>query len=117
MTEKTIDYYMTLPYKLEIVSDPDEGGYVASFPELPGCITSAETMEDLKRNAIDAKRAWLEAALQDGIEIREPQSTTQSRLSEERSLFDDIVTGLKEAIAYENGVGPARVQKRSDNEL
>ena len=34
---KTIDYYMSLPYKLEIVPD-EEGGYVARYPELPGCI-------------------------------------------------------------------------------
>ena len=30
-------------------------------------------------------------------------------------VYDDIVQGLKEAIAYENGTGKARVQKRSVN--
>ena len=30
---KTIDYYMGLPYKLEIVPDVEEGGYVARYPE------------------------------------------------------------------------------------
>ena len=30
---KTIEYYMKLPYKLEIFPDPDEGGYVASYPD------------------------------------------------------------------------------------
>ena len=37
---KTLDYYMGLPYKLEIVPDSTEGGYVASYPELRGCITA-----------------------------------------------------------------------------
>ena len=71
---KTIDYYMKLPYRLEIVPDPDEGGYAARYPELPGCITVGETLESVVKNAADAKKAWLEAALEEGIEIAEPAS-------------------------------------------
>ena len=69
---KTIEYYMKLPYRLEIVSDPDEGGYAARYPDLPGCITVGETMMSALENAEDAKRVWLEAALEDGAEIAEP---------------------------------------------
>lgn len=71
---KTLIEYMALPYRLEIVPDPDEGGYVASYPELPGCITCAETMEDAVRNAADAKREWFLSAMEAGVEIREPDS-------------------------------------------
>lgn len=71
---KTIDYYLSLPYCLEIVPDPDEGGYVARYPELPGCITVGETWESAVANAMDAKRAWLEVALEDSESIPEPQS-------------------------------------------
>ena len=28
---KTLEYYMNLPYRLEIIPDTDEGGYVASL--------------------------------------------------------------------------------------
>ena len=69
---KTIEYYMTLPYKLEIVPDPDEGGYAASYPELRGCVTCGDTLESVVANAEDCKREWLTAALEDGIEIPEP---------------------------------------------
>ena len=69
---KTIDYYMNLPYKLEIIPDIEEGGYVASFPELPGCLTCAETIEDLIENAMDAKRVWIESEMEMGAEIPEP---------------------------------------------
>ena len=69
---KTIDYYMTLPYRLEIVPDTEEGGYGARYPELPGCITCADTLEDLIANAEDAKRSWIAAALEDGEPIPEP---------------------------------------------
>ncbi len=64
---KTIDEYMTMDYKLKIVEDPDEGGFVAFYPELPGCITCGKTLEEAVDNALDAKRAWLEAALEDGF--------------------------------------------------
>ena len=70
--KKTVEYYLNLPYRLEIVPDIVEGGYGARYPELPGCITCADTMEDAIRNALDAKRAWIEAALEDGIDIPEP---------------------------------------------
>ena len=71
---KTLDYYLKLPYRLEIVPDPDEGGYVVSYPDLPGCISAGESMEEALNNAEDAKKAWIEAALEDGVEISEPDS-------------------------------------------
>ena len=71
---KTIDYYMSLPYRLEIVPDSAEGGYVASYPELSGCITVGNTLEETVAHVLDAKREWLNAALEDGIEIKEPVS-------------------------------------------
>ena len=71
---KTLEYYLALPYKLEIIPDMDEGGYVASYPDLPGCLTIGDTMQEVIKNAEDAKTAWLEAAIEDGIAINEPQS-------------------------------------------
>ena len=56
---KTIEYYMNLPYKIEVVSDPDEGGYVARYPELPGCMTAGETVESVIKNAaMQRRRGW-----------------------------------------------------------
>lgn len=71
---KNIDYYMALPYKMEIVEDKDEGGFVVSYPDLPGCITCGETIETAISNANDAKKAWIEAALESGIELQEPNN-------------------------------------------
>ena len=71
---RTIDEYLALPYRMEITPDKDEGGFVVSYPDLPGCITCGETMESAIANAQDAKIAWLTAALEDGVEIQEPDS-------------------------------------------
>lgn len=62
---RTIDDYMSLNYRMEIVEDKEEGGFVVSYPELPGCITCGETMESAIANAQDAKKAWVQAALEE----------------------------------------------------
>ena len=72
---RTIEYYMNLPYRLEILPDPDEGGFVVRYPDLPGCISVGETMNDALANAQDAKQAWLTAALEEEIQIAEPSVT------------------------------------------
>ena len=71
---KTLNDYLALSYRMEIVKGSDEGGFVASYPDLPGCITCGETEEEALKNALDAKKAWLEAALEENIEIPEPDS-------------------------------------------
>lgn len=71
---KTIDDYMKLPYRMEVTEDPTEGGFVVSFPDLKGCITCADTVEKAVKAASDAKRAWLEAAIEDGYDIPEPST-------------------------------------------
>lgn len=69
---KTIDEYLSLPYRMEIIPDTDEGGFVVNYPDLPGCLSSGETVEQAIANAEDAKRAWMEAAIDEGIAISEP---------------------------------------------
>ena len=64
---KSIEAYLQLPYRMELIPDRDEGGFMVSFPEFPGCLSSGETYEEALRNAEDAKRAWLAAALEDTV--------------------------------------------------
>ena len=70
---KTVDEYMKEPYRMEITPDIEEGGYVISFPDLPGCLTSGETIEKAVQNAEDAKRAWFTAAIEEQIAIPDPR--------------------------------------------
>lgn len=71
---KTLDDYMKIPYRMEIVEDPDEGGFVLSFPDLPGCLSCGETVEAAVANAVDAKEAWFSAAIAENIQIPEPDN-------------------------------------------
>ncbi len=70
---KSLDEYMKMPYRLEIVPDTEESGFVATYPELPGCITCGETLADVIQNVEDAKREWLLAAIEDNVPIYEPK--------------------------------------------
>lgn len=71
---KTLNDYMAMSYRMEIAEDKEEGGFVASYPELPGCVTCGETVESAVANALDAKKTWIEAALEESVEIHEPDS-------------------------------------------
>ena len=71
---KPIDYYLNLAYKIEIIEDKHEGGYTIHCPELPGCITCAETIEEGVKMIEDAKVAWFEACIEDGFLIPEPSN-------------------------------------------
>ena len=53
---KTLNDYMAMSYRMEIVEDKDEGEFVVSYPDLPGCITCGETVESAVANALDAKK-------------------------------------------------------------
>ena len=69
--EKNLEYYAALPYEIKITPSP-EGGYVATIPDLPGCITQGETRLEVLEMIEDAKICWLEAALDLGESIDEP---------------------------------------------
>ena len=69
---KDLNYYMSLPYRVEVVEDKEEGGYALHCPELSGCMTCADTIEQGFRMIEDAKREGFMACLEDGITIPEP---------------------------------------------
>lgn len=46
-----------------------EGGYVASVPMLPGCMTQGETFEETEENIKDAITGYLDVLREEGEEI------------------------------------------------
>ena len=45
---KVLNDYMEMSYRIEIVEDKDEGGYVVSYPDLPGCSSILLVVKQLK---------------------------------------------------------------------
>ena len=49
-----------------LIPDVDEGGYTATVPVLPGCITEGNSLEETMENVRDAIRLYLEDLAADG---------------------------------------------------
>ena len=47
------------------VHEAEEGGFWAEVPELPGCASQGETLDELEHNITEAIEACLEAYLED----------------------------------------------------
>lgn len=58
-----------------IVLTPEEGGYVASVPALPGCNTEGDTLDEAIANAREAIELYLEVLRDRGEPIPEEEGT------------------------------------------
>ena len=50
------------PILIEPLSAEDRGGFLATVPHLPGCMSDGETPEEALINGQDAIACWIEAA-------------------------------------------------------
>lgn len=62
------------------LSQDDGGGYLATVPDLPGCMTDGETPEEALNDVANAIAAWIEAAHDVGHPVPEPSSRTAETL-------------------------------------
>jgi antitoxin HicB len=70
--QRSVDYYMALPYTFELIPD-HEGDWFVAVKELPGCMSEGQSPEDAMAMIRDAMRGWIELALEDGEGIPEPR--------------------------------------------
>ena len=64
--------------KYLIVIEQTASGYSAYSPDLPGCIATAETRDEIQRETRDAIAFHLDGLRKDGIAIPEPHSTSSN---------------------------------------
>ena len=57
---------------IEPLPEEDGGGFLATVPDLPGCMSDGETRAEAAANAEDAIVAWLEEAAALGRGRRSP---------------------------------------------
>ncbi len=70
--------YLKLNYAIELIRDTEEGGYFASYPDLPGCAAQGEDADEAIRNLEDARRLWIESRLEDNLPVPLPLSEEPS---------------------------------------
>lgn len=61
------DYHVNLFYSEE------DGGYIADIPDLKHCSAFGETPEEALREVLQAKKAWIEAAIASGKNVPKPR--------------------------------------------
>ncbi len=71
--ERRIQEIVARPYR-KVISGDDVEGYLAEAPELPGCVTAGESVEEAERMLRDAMEGWVECVLVAGEEIPEPEA-------------------------------------------
>ena len=60
--------------KFAVVSEGGANNLSAYVPDLPGCITTGKTVEEIERNIREAIELHLEGLLEDGEPIPEPST-------------------------------------------
>lgn len=82
---------------VEPLSAADGGGYLITFPDLPGCMSDGETIEETVANGRDAFSVWMSARAHQGKPIPSPtrhgESAAPVRLMQRlpRSLHASLV--------------------------
>jgi len=60
--------------KYVVVIERGPNNYSAYVPDLPGCVTTGKTVEEIKTNIREASELHLEGLMEDGTPVPEPSS-------------------------------------------
>ena len=63
---------LTYPVVITPLTVDDGGGFAATVPDLPGCMSDGETPEEALQNVREAIEAWIEMAHELGHAIPKP---------------------------------------------
>jgi len=55
-----------------VVIEKAENNYAAYVPDLPGCVATAQTVEEVEREVRDAIRFHIDGLREDGLPVPEP---------------------------------------------
>jgi antitoxin HicB len=73
---ESLEHYLALQYPVRLIAER-EGGYTALVPDLEGCMTQGETLEEAAAMADDARRGWIEVEYERVNEIPLPSYTEE----------------------------------------
>jgi antitoxin HicB len=60
------------PFTVRMLAQEEGGGFLIEFPDLPGCMSDGETLEEAIENGQDAMSCWLSAARESNKKIPKP---------------------------------------------
>jgi antitoxin HicB len=60
------------PFAIRPLTRAEGGGYLIEYPDLPGCMSDGETIEEAVANGRDAQQAWIAAMREAGRPVPLP---------------------------------------------
>jgi len=76
MNDNTFPRFEDYPFEITPLSSEDGGGYLITFPDLPGCMSDGETPEEAIENGRDAFKCWMTVHIEDKRPIPSPGGGT-----------------------------------------
>ena len=68
----------TYPVEIRPLASAEGGGWLATFPDLPGCMGDGETPEAAVADGFEAAAAWLKVAQECGDPVPKPGTGSES---------------------------------------
>lgn len=59
LEHQSLEYYLSLKYPISIYPEED-GGYTVIIPDLPGCMSQEDNLEEAIENINEARELWIE---------------------------------------------------------
>lgn len=83
------------------------GGFVVEFPDLPGCVTGGDNLEEAIEMGIDAASGWILGELEDGNKV--PEATPYKDVKADNGGIVNLL--LLDMDAYAEQYGEKAVRK------
>jgi predicted RNase H-like HicB family nuclease len=108
-------------YPIAIEPKTDKSDYGVVIPDLPGCFSAGETLEEAIAGAEEAGLAWIDAALDAGEAVPPPSPLETIRANPEYagwilSLVTIDPAALDDTVERVNITLPRRILRRLDDE-
>lgn len=88
----------------------NKNGLWCEFPDLPGCMTEGENLEDLMKNAAEALESWLESVMDNKKTL--PAASDIEKLTKKAKDCEDPVAFIAPVTGYLPSI-PARINVTS----
>jgi predicted RNase H-like HicB family nuclease len=110
---------MRYPIAIELGDDKQAFGVVV--PDLPGCFSAGDTLDEALDNAKEAIELWLETVIDDGWNVPSASSITELQANPEYAgwiwaIVDIDLASLSDKAERVNITLPARVLRRIDKD-
>ena len=106
-------------YPIAIETGDDSHAFGVVVPDLPGCFSAGDTLDEAIDNAKEAIELWLETVIDDGGAVPEPTSITEHQANPEFSggvwaVVSVDLAELSDKAERVNITLPSRVLRRID---